>query len=264
MIENYEKYFNAVNLADVLECASGYLDSKDCSWYHRNWMTLRILGMVSNPFWHGSFFVEQLKEYYQKGKKILVLGTADFSMPLICVEAGVERLDICDICKTPLNICDKVALKNQFKWETFVSDICLGIDRKYDIIVNDAFLTRFQYDKKTIVLNSIGQALSPGGVYITTIRNDWNGGKAVIPTEEQKQGFITQAVIASQRTKLDEEAVRESASTYISHMISYPMESQESIKQMATDILTIKSCKLKTVVGECKLTNYFQVVFQKK
>jgi hypothetical protein len=265
MIKDYDYYFSKIEVGTLMACVAGYLDSKDCSWYHRNWMILRSLGMVSNPFWHERFFTEQLKMYFDyKNSKVLVLGTADFSMPLLCSYSGIKQLDICDICETPLNICNVVAEQNQFEWTTFKKDIRDGINNKYDIIVNDAFLTRFSYEEKPKVLKSIGQALIPGGVYITTIRNGWNGGKAVFPTRKQKDGFVKKARRLAQEKGIEVTSAKESAATYIKHMISFPMKSQESLSQMAQGIMDILSCTLTEVAGEYRATNYFQVVFRKK
>jgi hypothetical protein len=265
MIEDYDRYFSKIEVIALMDCVASYLDTEDCSWYHRNWMTLRSLGMVSNPFWHERFFTEQLKIYFDhENSKVLVLGTADFSMPLLCFYSGIKQLDICDICKTPLNICNVVAEQNQFDWKTFKKDIRDGIDNKYSIIVSDAFLTRFSYEEKPKILKSIGQALLPGGVYITTIRNGWNGGKAVFPTQKQKNGFVKKARRLAQKKGIEVASAQESAATYIERMISFPMKSQESLSQMAQGIMDVLSCTIAEVTGEYRTTNYFQVVFRKK
>lgn len=60
-----------------------------------------------------------------------------------------------------------------------------GLNEKYDIVINDAFITRFEYDKKRIVLEKIWNALKDEGVYITTMRNDWNYGNAIVPNSAE-------------------------------------------------------------------------------
>lgn len=263
MNNDYESYFNTIDVGKLMECTFGYPDPNDCSWYHSNWMTLRVLGMVSNPFWHEQFYIEQLKTNYVSGSKVLVLGTADFSMPLLCMNAGITNLDICDLCKTPLNICQSIAEQNRFEWKTFVADINEGIDGKYNIIINDAFLSRFNYNEKPKILKNIGQALTPGGVYITTIRHDWNCGKPIIPTNEQKEDFIQRAIKIAYEKGFDVNLVRNSASIYIKNMISYPMKDKEAIQQMADGIINVERCSSKIVAGECMPTEYFRVVFRK-
>lgn len=261
MNNDYEFYFHTIDIEDLMECTFGYPDSNDCSWYHKNWMTLRALGMVSNPFWHEQFYITQLKAHYVSNYKVLVLGTADFSMPLLCANAGITKLDICDLCRTPLNVCKSIAEKNQFEWKTFEADINKGIDDKYNIIINDAFLSRFNYNEKPKILKKIGQALVPGGVYITTIRHDWNCGNPVIPTKEQKENFIQRAMKIADEKGFDANLVRDSASVYIKNMISYPMKDKEAVEQMAAGIMKIKIFNSEIVMGECMPTEYFRVVF---
>lgn len=263
MNNDYESYFRTLDVEDLMECTYGYPDRNDCSWYHNNWMTLRVLGMVSNPFWHEHFYIEQLKTYYISNSKVLVLGTADFSMPLLCMNAGITKLDICDLCKTPLNICRTIAERNQFEWKTFVADINEGINDKYNIIINDAFLSRFNYDEKPKILKNIGQALFPGGVYITTIRHDWNYGKPVIPTNEQKENFIQRAIKLAEENGYDTNLIRNSASIYIKNMISYPMKDKEAIEQIVAGVMNVEKCSSEIVTGECVPTEYFRVVFRK-
>lgn len=84
-------------------------------------------------------------------EKVLILGTADFSMPYLCQMKGIKKIKICDICKTPLNICQNVAKANNFSWEVEQKNVFDGLNEKYDIVINDAFITRFEYDKKRIV-----------------------------------------------------------------------------------------------------------------
>ena len=39
------------------------MDQNDCTWYHENWMILRYLGVVSNPFWHEDFYEKAIRQY---------------------------------------------------------------------------------------------------------------------------------------------------------------------------------------------------------
>lgn len=263
MTEEYKHLLSAIDINTALACSNGYVDAVDCSWYHKNWMFLRALGIVSNPFWHEQFFANQLKAWYAKTSRVLVLGTADFSMPLLCSTHEVEQIDICDICQTPLNVCDIFAMQKNLNWKTFCCDIRNGIDGCYDIIINDAFLTRFTYSEKPKVLQRIRQALTPGGIYITTIRNDWNAGRAFAPSESQKGTFIKKAKQIAESMSMDVQCAENAANTYINNMISYPMENKQSVIAMAEGILAVMQCTLIKVPGEIDETSYFQVVFQK-
>ena len=56
MDEEYIRLLNSNKLQELFDCKSGYMDQNDCTWYHENWMILRYLGVVSNPFWHEDFY----------------------------------------------------------------------------------------------------------------------------------------------------------------------------------------------------------------
>lgn len=105
MDEEYIRLLNSNKLQELFDCKSGYMDQNDCTWYHENWMILRYLGVVSNPFWHEDFYEKAIRQYVNELEKVLILGTADFSMPYLCQMKGIKKIKICDICKTPLNIC---------------------------------------------------------------------------------------------------------------------------------------------------------------
>jgi len=107
-------------------------------------MLLRYLGVVSNPYWHESFYKEALRFTNANEKEhLLVAGTAHFSMPLLCSEFGIPRISICDMCNTPLKVCEIVSDFLGKDWTTFVQDVCTEFTLKYDIVINDAFLSRF-------------------------------------------------------------------------------------------------------------------------
>ena len=264
MTNEYNKILSSINIPALLDCSSGYVDREDCSWYHHNWMLLRSLGLVSNPFWHTGFYTEQITtSMTRENSSVLVLGTADFSMPLLCHIVGIKSLEICDICKTPLNVCDEAAKLRGFSWITFQRDVFDGFERKYDMIVNDAFLTRFDCGEKRAVLKKIFDALSEKGFYITTVRKGWNGGQAVIPGPEQMEGFVDRAIQCAVRFDMDVESVKHAAGSYINKMISFPVQNKESLSELAEGLFTVKICNAIGVVGECLPTQYYQVVLQK-
>lgn len=265
MNEIYNKLFVSDELETLWECTSGYMDENDCSWYHQNWLLLRFLGLVSNPMWHEQFYKQAIQRWIPiHDPKVLVLGTADFSMPYLCHQAGLDPIDICDICKTPLNICDWVSRTYSLNWNTFQANIRDGINKTYDAIIDDAFLTRFDYDEKRTILKKIADALEPHGVYITTIRHGWNDGRALIPTEKQRNDFVNRAIDAAIRLKFNGGEPQKAAREYVERMISFPIQDMASLKEMMSGIFEIAECNLAEVTGECELSTYFQVVATKK
>lgn len=49
------------------------------------------------------------------------------------------------------------------------------------------------------MLEKIWDSLRDEGVYITTMRNDWNYGNAIVPNSAEKESFIEKAVHSAER-----------------------------------------------------------------
>lgn len=246
------------------QCKGGYPDKDDCTWYHSSWMLLRYLDMVSNPYWHEKFYRDALASVLSDGaEKFLVAGTADFSMPLFCYEVGIKKLDICDICNTPLLVCNKVAELLNCDWSTYVQDICQAGSCGYNVIINDAFLSRFI--DKTVPLKGITSRLETKGYYITTLKiGKWNKGGEV--SESIRNCFIQKA---AERYKLNYEIlpdidIEEIAKTYVDRMASYPVINENEIYSIFRDVgLNILQLEKGDVVGEFETSKYFRILSQK-
>lgn len=105
-------------------------------------------------------------------RNCLVLGTNDFSMPSLLSKIISSKIDIGDICKTPLQLCELHSQKFKLGWRTFHIDAVSPemTNDKYDLIVTDAFLSRFDSTQKMIVLENIKKSLRTNGCFVTTIR----------------------------------------------------------------------------------------------
>lgn len=263
MDNEYDRILKSDYLSSLFECKTGYMDVDDCSWYHHNWMLLRYLGMVSNPFWHENFYLNAIKKYLCSRSSVLILGTADFSMPYLCQQTGINALEISDICKTPLNICKNVSEHHGFTWKTKQQNIFDGISAKYDAILNDAFITRFSYNKKRRIFEEICNGLVDGGVYITTLRHGWNNGNPIIPTENEKQDFINKTVHSASVKKVNTEVAKLAASQYIERISSYPIRDEEMLQALIAGLFTIEQIDKKSVKGECVPTEYYNIVLRK-
>ena len=261
----YEKFIQIGQDIALQECTGGYPDKEDCSWYHGNWMLLRYLGVVSNPYWHEDFYRYALKYVKANDKEnFLVAGTADFSMPLFCSEIGVRKIHICDICETPLKICNLVSEYLKYDWTTFVQDICIEMPLKYDIIINDAFLSRF-IDKIT-VLKGISNSIKKGGYYITTLKQGkWNSGGDI--TDLAKESFVRKVKERYDKNKeyLPSINIDEISKTYINKMSSFPVLDEKEIYELFNDVgLNIIYLEKGDVEGEFEASNYFRIISQKQ
>lgn len=246
------------------DCSGGYPDKDDCTWYHGNWMLLRYLGVVSNPYWHESFYKNALQYVHANTKKIfLVAGTADFSMPLLCSESGIDSIDICDICGTPLRICQIVSEFVDCKWMTFVQDICTELPMKYDIIINDAFLSRFIEKDKP--LKGIVNGLKQGGYYITTLKQGKQnrGGDISNSIRRSFMQKVRERYIMN-KTSLPDVDIDNISALYADKMSSYPVSNEGEVYNLFSSAgLTILSLERGHVEGEFESSDYFRIVSKK-
>lgn len=139
-----------------------------------------------------------------------------------------------------------------------------GLNEKYDIVINDAFITRFEYDKKRIVLEKIWNALKDEGVYITTMRNDWNYGNAIVPNSAEKERFIEKTVRSAERKNIDCKKAKVAASRYIEKMKSYPIRDEKMLENLIDGLFDIMYIGQGQVEGECTRTTYFRLILQKQ
>jgi hypothetical protein len=120
---------------------------------------------------------------------VLISGTADYSMLAHVVAASGDRAidaHVVDLCRTPLQACRWFAQHNKLRVGLHEADLtdekcatklltnsAQGDRRKgpaFDLIVTDAFLTRFTSDVVPAVLANWARLLKVGGSVVTTVR----------------------------------------------------------------------------------------------
>lgn len=260
----YERLIEEGKEIANVNCAGGYPNRDDCTWYHGNWMLLRYLGLVSNPYWHEDFYKNAISAAFTSTSNVLVLATADFSMPMLCSESGVETLDISDICPTPLEICKKVADLLNLKWETHVQNVFDSPSKAYHIIVNDAFLSRFP--QKEAVLNAIAARLINRGYYITTLKQGKINTGGEIP-QDVRIHFINKAVnrYAMQKKPFQGFDIEKITNTYVEKMSSYPVSNEKELITLFNNSgLEIEHMEMGHVVGEFEESDYYRVISRKR
>lgn len=183
LLESAEIVYQAAQMACT---GSQYIDDNGCAWYHGVWQYLRLFDMVSSPTWHAEFYAEQLREAIQErgARRILISGAADYTALAFVLEAvGVHAaeldLHILDLCRTPLLACQWYAQRMAVPVTVHQADItrtsefgAAGLDmaEPVDLVVADAFLTRFDPDGASRVIDSWYGLLAPGGTVVTTVR----------------------------------------------------------------------------------------------
>jgi serine/threonine protein kinase/SAM-dependent methyltransferase len=265
-------------LADRL-CKGSYLDHGSCVWYHGSWQYLRLLDLVSTPDWHNDFYRGSISRLFAGRKQISILisGLADYGMLSHvldgCRAARTEpRILVIDSCETPLEICEYYVQKHPSspKIETKKADVISFRfpHEHFDLIVTDAFLTRFTISDRATVVSNWKQALRPKGAILTTIRIDKNHHKyPVVTTRKDVRSFKERAwSTAIERaglllSELADERVKQMAEQYATKIISYPFETEQEIRELFRDFdLDLRIVNTK---GELRLVRYAEVVCRK-
>ncbi|PJC66228.1 hypothetical protein CO018_03005 [Candidatus Beckwithbacteria bacterium CG_4_9_14_0_2_um_filter_47_11] len=163
-------------------CVQGWKDftsstAEGCADYHAVFSLLDLMGMVSSPWAHEDFYKGALwtASHDRQGARVLISGLATPSMADIVLEATnpEAKIDVLDVCPTPLLTCQKVFKPEQVERMKFIQRDALVFDGEgvqYDAITTDAFLTRFPEEGRLKVLRKWVKMLKPDGRAVTTWR----------------------------------------------------------------------------------------------
>lgn len=147
-----------------------------CAWHHGTWQWLRLLGLVSNPSWHGDFFQGALRDACADvtQPRVLVSGCADYSMYAYVAAAlgPAAAVTALDRCRTPLVGTDWYAARAGLPAPALVEEDALvhAPDAPYEAVVSDSFLPRFSPEELMSLLAAWRKVVRPGGAVVTTVR----------------------------------------------------------------------------------------------
>lgn len=257
-------------------CEGGYLSSSSCSWYHSAWQYLRLIDMVSTPSWHEGFYKNELDRFLEKNDqiRILISGTADYGMlEQIFSVNDISRIDevmIIDLCNSPLSICDEYnrrRKKGKLKINKLKQDIRKTViaNETFDLILTDAFLTRFSTEDRIDIVVKWFDLLKPGGMVLTTARVE-NNKEKVIST---KADIIRYKKKVENKIKASGELMHHlhnkilsKAEEYAKNIISYPLKNEDEVRSLFKHYKL--SINLHSVKGEIQEnTLYAQIKAQK-
>ncbi len=263
----------AHEMAPIL-CQGDHVSPEDCSWYHGVWQYLRIFNMVSTPTWHTDFYFTALQSIavQDKTSRVLISGTADYSMLAHLLWAfrrarSAAEVTVLDLCETPLFLCRWYAKSLGVRVNTVAADIhTFEGGPPFDLIVTDAFLTRFTPEECRAVLDSWATLLRSGGHVVTTIRIEPGLSRGrVHTTPEQADAFRRRALQEARRwqgfIRCAPEQVANLAQRYAERMVSYPLESESAVRaQFEHAGFEVTRLDRAQVPGEMAGTLYAEVV----
>lgn len=239
----------------------------NCRWYHGAWCLLKCLDLVAGAVLFYKFYHKEIGSL--SVERVAVVGTAGISTPVLLSELQPKaKLDVIDICPTPLKACEMYAKEHGLIWNFRQQDMIKGFEpiQAYDLVVNDAFITLFRDLDKAIVLQNIAMLLNPKGYYITTLRKGAYEGEVYRAEQKVQDTFVDNALIRSQEMAFeDKEFIRKKAKDYTATKINYPMDSMENVKKLFnSNGFQVVSIDETEIIGESGNTIYFQVVAQRE
>jgi hypothetical protein len=262
-------------VAPVL-CQGDHVDTRGCEWYHGTWQYLRLMDLVSTPTWHHDFYKAALAEALADGaRRILITGTADYSVFAYVLDSLREVVDgsvtVVDRCQTPLFACQWYAKRLGFTRAKLVADDVLAFfakeDEPFDVVITDAFLTRFTGTSVSAVLAGWRDVLQEHGRVITTIRVHSESEYGLTP-DEAVEGFRGRAQVRWRRwtpfIEIRPEEIAKRAETYARQMVSSPIGSQAHIMALLREYFSLKDYDLANVPGELYPTKYMRVMMKKE
>jgi len=170
---------------------------QSCDWYHGLRPYWRALNLLADPTRHDDFFQSSLRPLASSGAfdRVLICGTADFTMPAMIVEAWAARgrtprLSILDRCPTPLLLCRWYLRSGGIRHENILSDVRdYQSSQPFDLIVSHSFFPQFPPRERPAVIAAWQRLLRAGGKVITVTRIRARGEEepGYIPLQQTEQ-----------------------------------------------------------------------------
>jgi len=146
-----------------------------CEGYHRGWVLLQYLGLISGLALERDCIVPSLAARLREkqARKILIAGCADFGILSMLHEAAREavsnlHIEVVDLCETPLALCDLYAAKMGFQLSTMRANVVdeeLELGR-YDLIITHSLLSFVQPASRPALLTRLGSLLCETGTLL--------------------------------------------------------------------------------------------------
>lgn len=257
-------------------CTGDHVEVTGCAWYHGVWQYLRLFNLVSSPNWHARFYEESLRrELHARARpRVLITGAADYGMLAYVLAAGdqADNLDVhvVDLCHTPLLANRWLGSRHGVevgihaidflrRGEDLASDLGL-----FDLVVSDAFLTRFEPADAVRVVANWRRVLRPGGSVVTTVR--LHDSETLL--EDQSRAETDYLLRLYERAKnshwllkIDFDELRHAAREYAQRMDSKQLGGRSEIESIFVDQgFRITKAEVDHVDGELQPAAYLRIV----
>lgn len=245
-------------------------DETSCDWYHGTWQYLRLLNMVAVPDWY-EFYNRALSEVLKKrpNANVLISAAADYGM-LATLHKAIQtaganpRIQIYDICRTPLRSCQWYADRHGLTIETNCANL-LTHDfppASFDLIVTDEFMTVIKSADKPTIVERWRSLLTPGGTLVTTAMI----GKPTTPDLRQSYGERARALYAEntasfpKHTDGRQEDLQKRFDNFAGYHTRHMIEDEAEIRRLFSVFPSVSIVRTVTP-GECvNPTDSFQIV----
>ncbi len=287
---------NSMYKTALTNCKSDFVDRDSCFWYHSIWQYLRVLDCVSSPDWHKDFYIQAIKKYINKNNinqiNILISGCADNSMLYVVVLALSQmiveqskltgKIVAVDLCDTPLIVCrnwwanakkcgeyyDFDRVFQNFEFLTVAKDIFTYSNEHFNLIITDAFLTRFPKDTVLSLLQHWKTLLYTSGQIITTVRLHTEPSVSLNERCSQIVDFVKKVTERytdyQDQFSMSRAQIKYKAYTYAVKMDSHSLGNADEIMNMFKQCFKIVHYNDNKTQGELTPAVYGQYVLEKE
>lgn len=152
-----------------LLCCTG-----DCRGYHRGWLVLQHLGLISGLSSERRFIVEALRAAAacRPVRTVQIAGCADFGLLSVLHEAlgrpvGDVSITVRDRCATPLALCRLYAAQSGFDIECEAGDLMSGASgSRFDLVLAHSLLSFCPAQQRGRLLARLAAQLTPDGTLL--------------------------------------------------------------------------------------------------
>ena len=196
-----------------------------------------MLGLAATPEQQANFFRNSLARFAQRQPRVLISGSADYSILAHVLAACAKNqitaeITVMDICGTPLFFNRWYAEQMGCRINTIQADILdHSFDATFDVVCSHGFLGLFAPPQRARLVQQWARALKSGGVaiFVNRIRPGPAGGEIKF-SEAQGREFCEVIAAKLQDRPLPESersAIRDRAKVYVKQLVGYSLPEEE-------------------------------------